>query len=55
MAVPMWHPTTQQWHVIWASTLLMLIAFLASDPEPHRFVLPGAAIGLLFVWNVSGR
>jgi hypothetical protein len=49
----MWHPTKGQWHLIWASTLVFLISWLATDPEPHAFFLPFTAIGALFAWNIS--
>jgi hypothetical protein len=30
-----------------------MVAWLAGDPEPDAFVLPGALVGALFAWQVS--
>jgi hypothetical protein len=49
----MWYPTKGQWNIIWASTLVFLIAWLTTDPEPHAYFLPFMAIGALFAWHIS--
>ncbi len=51
----MWHPTKGQWHLIWASTVVFLIAWLATDPQPEAFFLPFTAIGVLFAWQVTAK
>ncbi len=51
----MWHPTRNQWHCIWAATLIMLLAWLTRDPEPYAFLLPFTTIGVLFVWHATGK
>lgn len=49
----MWYPTKLQWFVIWMTTVICLIGWLASDPRPEAFIMPAALIGGLFVWQVS--
>ncbi len=49
----MWYPTKSQWLVIWLTTVLCLVGWLASDPTPEAFILPAMLIGALFFWQVS--
>jgi hypothetical protein len=49
----MWYPSKLQWFVIWAATLLCVIFWLATDPPPESFVMPGVLVAALFVWHVS--
>jgi hypothetical protein len=49
----MWYPTKIQWLVIWVTTVLCLLGFLSTDPQPEAFVMPGALVCALFVWQAS--
>jgi hypothetical protein len=49
----MWYPTKAQWFVIWLTTVVCLVLWLQTDPEPGRFIPPGVLIAGLFVWQVS--
>lgn len=49
----MWYPTKLQWFVIWMTTVLCLIAWLAGDPTPEGFIMPAILVGGLFVWQAS--
>ena len=49
----MWYPSKAQWFIIWLATLLFMIGFLATDPQPEQFFLPAVLIGMLFCWHVS--
>ncbi len=49
----MWYPTKLQWTLIWATTVLCMIGWLSSDPQPDAFIMPFALVGALFVWQVS--
>ncbi len=49
----MWYPTKLQWSIIWATTLLCTVLWLAKDPGPKSFILPGLLVAGLFVWQAS--
>ena len=49
----MWYPNKLQWFVIWMTTVICLVAWLAKDPQPDAFILPGIAVGALFFWQIS--
>ena len=49
----MWYPSKLQWFVIWAATLVCVICWLATDPPPESFVMPGLLVAALFVRHVS--
>ncbi len=49
----MWYPTKVQWLVIWATTVLCLVFWLASNPSPEAFIMPGVLITALFFWQAS--
>ncbi len=51
----MWYPTKWQWLVIWISTVLCLVFWLARDPRPEAFVLPAGLVGALFVWQAKTK
>lgn len=44
-----------QWLIIWLTTVACLVLWLASNPEPKAFVLPGLLVCGLFVWQVCHR
>ncbi len=49
----MWYPSKLQWFLIWMTTFICLIGWLATDPRPESFVLPAALVAALFGWQVS--
>ena len=49
----MWYPTKLQWLIIWLTTVVCLIFWLATDPQPEAFVMPITLIGGLFLWQIS--
>ena len=49
----MWYPNKLQWLVIWLSTVICLILWLAGDPEPKGFLGPSLLVAALFIWQVS--
>jgi hypothetical protein len=49
----MWYPTKLQWFIIWMTTVVCLIGWLKTDPGPEAFIMPAAAVGALFFWQVS--
>jgi hypothetical protein len=53
VSLHMWYPNKSQWSVIWIVTIMCLIGWLRSDPEPEAFLMPAMLIGGLFIWHVS--
>jgi uncharacterized sodium:solute symporter family permease YidK len=49
----MWYPSKLQWFLIWITTLICLVAWLATDPAPEGFIIPGVLVAALFGWQVS--
>ncbi len=49
----MWYPTKVQWLIIWATTVLCLVGWLASDPPAEAFILPAVLVMGLFFWQAS--
>jgi|GEM_PF-1108670 len=49
----MWYPTRTQWIIIWATTVLCLIGFLANDAQPEAFIPPAMLVAGLFLWQAS--
>jgi hypothetical protein len=49
----MWYPSKLQWFIIWMTTVICLILWLATNPRPVEFIMPGVLVAALFVWQVS--
>jgi len=49
----MWYPSKLQWFVIWSVTLLCVVGWLTTDPEPEAFIMPAVLVLALFVWQAS--
>ncbi len=49
----MWYPTKWQWLVIWLTTVLCLVGWLATDPPWEAFLMPAVLVVALFLWQVS--
>ncbi len=49
----MWYPSKLQWFLIWMTTFICLVAWLATDPRPEAFVVPAVLVAALFCWQVS--
>lgn len=47
-----WYPTKTQWSVIWTSTVVALVLWLAKDPDPESFPAPVILVAALFLWQV---
>jgi hypothetical protein len=49
----MWYPTKLQWLFIWATTVVCLVCWLASDPPWEAFITPAILVMGLFCWHAS--